>query len=128
MKKPDDELVKQIIILVMKKRKHVETQEELEKLVLSYLRRLDPDFIISPQKMRFLALGLPEIESRVRTKSSTKSVPDSCPACGGELELFKAKNLLGEDVVVAFKCSCGYAGTSTSFAPAQYEFFYRETF
>lgn len=126
MEKPNDELVKQIILIVMRKRKLVETQDELEKLVNNYLKRLDPEFLISPQKMRFLALGLPRVETHVRTKVSGKIAPQSCPACRSNLELFYAKNLLDQKIVVAFKCKCGYAGTTTSFTPAQYHFVYKD--
>ncbi len=125
MKKVPDDLLKQIILLVMKKKKKVETQEELEKLVKKYLKRLDPEFVVSPKKIRFLALSLPQIETRVETKSTSKKPPKKCPACGGNLSYFHAVNLKNEKVVVAFECKCGYAGTTTSFTPAQYHFMYK---
>lgn len=117
-KKVSDEEIKSAILSVMESRTFVKSQEELASLVINEINDN-----IQPQKIRVLALELPQIEVRVLTKKSNREKPTNCPSCGKPLKALYAKNLLEKKVVVALECSrCLYRGTLKSFAPFRYEF------
>jgi uncharacterized protein with PIN domain len=123
MKIPDSKLVKRVILEILKSKGIVHTQEELGNLVQKELSKLDKKFHISSQRVRRLALELNGLEATVKTKKSSGKKPDRCPACDKELKSLYAKNLVGEKVVVGFKCgNCGYQGDVEAFVPMLYEF------
>lgn len=117
-KKITDDEIKSAILSVMERRSFVKSQEELASIVADEINGN-----IQPQKIRVLALELPEIEVRVLTKKSNREKPTNCPSCGKSLKGLYAKNLLDKKVIVALECNrCLYRGTLKSFAPFRYEF------
>jgi len=120
---PNIELVKRIIYHTLKRCGVVHTQDELSELVLKELKKLNKKFTITPQRTRKIALQVDNIEITVKTKKSKKTKPKKCPVCGNKLTPIYAKNLLGEKIVVGFKCKvCHYHGDEKFFAPMKYEF------
>lgn len=121
-KKIMDEEIKTAILSVMERRNFVKSQEELASIVGAEINDN-----IQPQKIRVLALELPDIEVRVLTKKSNREKPTNCPSCGKPLKGLYAKNLLDKKVIVALECNrCLYRGTLKSFAPFRYEFAMRK--
>lgn len=121
-KKISDDDIKSLIISVMEKHGFVKSQEELASLVNAEI-----DGVVQPQKIRVLALEIPEIEVRVLTKRSNREKPSNCPSCGKTLKGLYAKNLLDQKVIVGLEClRCSYRGTLKSFAPFRYEFSMRK--
>ncbi len=121
-KKISDETIKSAIMSVMERRSFVKSQEELTSFVNA---EINDNF--QPQKIRVLALEIPEIEVRVLTKKSNREKPTDCPSCGKRLKGLHAKNLLNQKVVVGLEClRCNYRGTLKSFAPFRYEFSLRK--
>lgn len=117
-KKITDEEIKSAILSIMKSHNSVRSQEEMASLVANEINNN-----VQPQKIRVLALELPQIEVRVLTKKSNREKPTNCPSCGKLLKGLYAKNLLDKKVVVGLECNrCLYRGTLKSFAPFRYEF------
>ena len=117
-KKITDDEIKSAILSIMKTHNSVRSQEELAFLVADEINDN-----VQPQKIRVLALELPQIEVRVLTKRSNREKPSNCPSCGKLLKALYAKNLLDQKVVVGLECGrCLYRGTLKSFAPFRYEF------
>jgi C4-type Zn-finger protein len=116
--KTSDEDIKSAILSVMKKRGFVKSQEELTSIVADEINES-----VQPQRIRVLALELPQIGVRVLTKKSNREKPSNCPSCGKPLKALYAKNFLDRKVVVGLECNrCLYRGTLKSFAPFRYEF------
>ncbi len=117
-----DDKIKSAISSVMESHSFVKSQDELSSLVSSVL-----EDNVQPQKIRVLALELPQIEVRVLTKKSNREKPSNCPSCGKPLKGLYAKNLLNQKVIVGLECGrCLYRGTLKSFAPFRYEFSIRK--
>ena len=101
----------------------VRTQEELAELVEENLKRLDQKFEIGPQRARKLALEVSGLEMNVETRKGSGELPETCPACDGELFATVSNNLKGERVMVGVHCRrCSYESDLKYFAPKRYEF------
>ncbi len=121
-KKITDDEIKSAILSIMENHTSVRSQEELSSLVADEINDN-----IQPQKIRILALELPQVEVRVLTKKSNREKPTNCPSCGKPLKGLYAKNLLNQKVIVGLECGrCLYRGTLKSFAPFRYEFSLRK--
>lgn len=125
MKIPNSELVKRVIRQVLKEEGIVRSQERLGELVEGELQRIDDEFQISGQRVRRIALEIPQAEISIETRKSEGERPEKCPVCGEQLTPLYAKNLEGEKTQVGFKCeNCGYSGDVEAFTPMRYEFKY----
>jgi len=124
---PKDEIVKILKKIILQKLK-VEYQEELCRLVLKELRKGGKNYSITPMRVRKLALSLPEIEVKVKTKRSKglKKI-DKCPVCESGIKPFKAKNLMNRDIVIGYECtSCGSQSDLEAFMPMKYIFIFHK--
>jgi hypothetical protein len=122
-----EEEIKQAIVNVMKKYKHISSQHELAFLVIKELRKKYPSALLSSKRARIIALTIPQIKVKVITKKSQKAEPKTCPACQGRLKGLYAVNLLNKKVLVGLQCEkCGYKGSLKSFEPYKYEFYFVE--
>jgi len=125
---PSDEEVKEAIRYVVKTRKIVESQEELCELALRFLRKKNEKYVLSPLRAKRIALSIPEIE----VKAKTKKVPqvekiERCPICDSDIVPIKVKNLLNEEIIIGYKCtSCGYQSDLEAFIPMKYIFLWKE--
>ncbi|MCD6367851.1 MAG: hypothetical protein J7L45_02070 [Candidatus Aenigmarchaeota archaeon] len=123
IKIPKEDLVKRIIYQTLKKRGIVHTQEELANLVKDELKKINKNFTITPNRVRRIAIHVDGVEITVKTKKSNLGEPKRCPVCGNKLTPVYGKNLLGEKIVLGFKCNvCNYRGDEKFFAPMKYEF------
>ncbi|MEM5869944.1 MAG: hypothetical protein QXR09_02130 [Candidatus Aenigmatarchaeota archaeon] len=114
------EEIKQIV----SKRLRVESQEELAELVLKNLRKEDKSYTLSPIRVKRIALKIPEIEVKAKTKKTLKLPKiDKCPICESNIEPVKIKNLLNREIIIGYKCSsCGYQSDLEAFMPMKYIF------
>lgn len=121
---PSDEKVKEIIKKILKSRLRVESQEELSSLALKELQKEDKSFTLSPMRAKRIALQIPEIEVKARTKKTPKMQKiDKCPICEAKIEEIKVKNLLNRFIVVGYRCiNCGYQSDLEAFMPMRYVF------
>ena len=121
---PSEEKVAKIIKSVVKSRLRVESQEELARLVLKQLKKENKSYTLSPSRAKRIALGIPIIEVRAKTKRKVglRKI-ESCPVCDSKLKPIKVKNLLNQWITVGYKCTkCGYQSDLESFIPMKYLF------
>ena len=71
---------------VLQKRWRVGSQEELAGLVLRRLRKENRKFSLSPIRVKRVALLIPEIQIRAKTKRMHRLAKiDVCPVCENEI-------------------------------------------
>lgn len=106
----------------------VESQEELCKLVLRRLKREDKKFTLSPLRVKRIALLIPEIEVKAKTKRKKGLIKIvKCPICDSSIKPIKVKNLLNKFIIAGYKCTkCGYQSDLEAFIPMKYEFIWKE--
>lgn len=123
------EKVAETIKEVLLSRFEVESQEELCRLVLKRLGREDKNYTLSPIRMKRIALGIPEIEVKARTKKKVGLQKiEKCPICDSTLEPIKVKNLLDQDIMIGYRCtSCSYESDLEAFMPMKYIFLVKGT-
>lgn len=124
---PSKEMVANAIKKVLFSRKIVESQEELASLVERELKKVNKDYVVGTTRVKRIALEIPEIEVKAKTKKSVGLQKIyKCPICGSEVKEIKVKNLLGKDIVIGYKCSkCGYESDLEAFLPMRYIFIWK---
>jgi DNA-directed RNA polymerase subunit RPC12/RpoP len=120
-------MVANAIKKVLFSRKIVESQEELASLVERELKKVNKDYVVGTTRVKRIALEIPEIEVKAKTKKSVGLQKIyKCPICGSEVKEIKVKNLLGKDIVIGYKCSkCGYESDLEAFLPMRYIFIWK---
>ena len=124
---PPREIVADNIKKVLSSRKIVESQEELAALVEKELKKINKEYVITSTRVKRIALEIPEIEIKAKTKRSIGLQKiDKCPICGSEVLEMKVKNLIGKEIVIGYKCSkCGYESDLEAFLPMKYIFIWK---
>ena len=127
---PEKEKVVEAIKEVLKSRLKVESQEELCRLVLRQLRKGDKHYILSPIRVKRIALDVPEIEVKVKTKRKVGLVKiDKCPICDSPVKPIEVKNLLNKEVVIGYRCThCAYESDLEAFMPMKYIFILKQRY
>lgn len=109
-RKPSDTEVVEAIRDALRRHGVVSSQRKMTELALKELRRHDPDYSVSEQRIRRLAIrnDLASIEIRGRdTKEKTRA--SACPVCGGKTVRIKNLTVYGGTVTTGYKCRiCGY--------------------
>lgn len=109
-RKPSDTEVLEAIKDALHRHGVVSSQRKMTELVLKELRRHDPEYSVSEERVRRLAIqnALATIEihgrdSRVKTKAG------ACPVCGGRTKRIRNLTVYGGTVTMGYKCTtCGY--------------------
>ncbi len=124
---PSKEKVIEVIKDVLRRRLKVESQEDLCKLVLRKLKKENKDYTLSPMRVKRIALLIPEVEVKAKTKKAVRLQKiSSCPICDSPIEEIKVKNLLNKDIVIGYRCTkCGYESDLEAFMPMKYEFLWK---
>jgi len=124
---PSKDAVANAIKKILSSRKVVESQEELASLVEKELKKINKDYVVGATRVKRIALEIPEIEIKAKTKKSIGLQKiEKCPICGSEVNEIKVKNLLGKDIVIGYKCSkCGYESDLEAFLPMKYIFVWK---
>jgi hypothetical protein len=125
---PSKEKIVETVRQVLSTRLKIESQEELADLVLRRLEREEKNYILSPTRVKRIALGMPEVEVKAKTKKTVKLQKiTSCPVCEGKIEPLKVKNLLNKEIVIGFRCTnCGYESDLEAFMPMKYIFIWKK--
>lgn len=124
---PSKEKVMSILKRSVSSRLKVNSQQELSRLVLKQLIKYDKKYTITPLRARRIALSIPEIEVKAKTKKSSglKKV-NECPICESSIKPFKVKNLMDKKIVVGYECtSCKYQSDLEAFMPMKYVFIWK---
>ena len=124
---PRTDLVIHEIKEVMKKRKLVQSQEDLSYFVLEKLKQIDPDFVLSPRRVKDLVIKVPNIEIKAKTKKIPKMTKlEICPVCKKKVDKIYGKNLLNKRIHIGYVCKrCGYVTDLESFMPMKYIFIWK---
>ncbi|MBD3155955.1 MAG: hypothetical protein GF368_04860 [Candidatus Aenigmarchaeota archaeon] len=121
---PKEDFVYQIVRDVVRKRGIIETQEELCERVDKRLKKYNRNFVISPKRVRRIAIKVPNIKIKVKTRKSPKIKNiKRCPACKGRLKKIYGVNLIDKEVHVGYACSkCNFSSDLKSLVPMKYVF------
>ena len=127
---PTKEKVVEEIKQVLNRRLKVESQEELARLVLKRLIKEDKNYTLSPTRVKRIALTIPEVEVKAKTKKTVKLQKiTSCPVCESKIEPLKVKNLLNKEIVIGYRCTdCGYESDLEAFMPMKYIFILKQRY
>jgi len=125
---PKDDFIIQIIKNVVIKRKVIESQEELRTHVLKQLKKYDPIFVLSPKRVKKLALMVPEIKIKANTRKSPKIKKlKRCPICDKRIKKIYGKNLLGKKIHIGYVCkNCAFQSDLEKFMPMKYFFVWKK--
>jgi ribosomal protein L37AE/L43A len=112
---------------VLQRRFKVESQEELAALVLRKIKKENKMFSLSPIRAKRIALTIPEIEVKAKTKKNHTLVSISaCPVCESAISPIEVRNLANKKIVIGWKCSkCKYESDLEAFVPMKYSFVYK---
>jgi len=111
----------------LSRRLKIESQEELCKLVLGILRKEYKNYSLTPQRVKRLALTIPGVEVKAKTKKMPKIKKiKECPVCGSKIVPLKGKNLLNKKILIGYKCvNCAYQCDLEAFMPMKYFFVWK---
>ncbi|MEM7825192.1 MAG: hypothetical protein QXO27_04435 [Candidatus Aenigmatarchaeota archaeon] len=120
---PKDKLI-EIIKQIVASRFKVGSQEELYRLALKQLKKIDKNYTLSPIRAKRIALLIPEIEVKAKTKKTVKLQKiTKCPICDSGIVPIKIKNLLNKEIVIGYRCTrCAYESDLEAFMPMKYYF------
>ena len=121
---PRADLVKNIIKEVLKRRRVVQSQEDLSAIVLEKLKKIDKKYALSPRRTKNLVIKIPGIEIKAKTKKIPKITKlEDCPVCKRKFDKIFGKNLLNKKIHIGYICKrCGYTTDLESFMPMKYIF------
>jgi len=112
---------------ILSTRFKVESQHELTGLILKRLKKEDKSYTLSPTRVKRVALDIPEIEVKAKTKKNVKLQKITvCPVCESKIEPLKVKNLMKKDIIIGYRCTkCGYESDLEAFMPMKYIFIWK---
>ncbi len=109
-RKPTDTEVVDAIKDALRRHGVVSSQRKMTGLVLRELHRHDPDYSVSEERVRKLALknDLADIVIHGR-EGQEKTKAGACPVCGGKTKRLRNMTVYGGTVTFGYKCNaCGY--------------------
>ncbi len=123
------EKVKEILQQVLRSHLKIESQEELANHTLKILRKENENYSLSPTRAKRIALQIPEIEVKAKTKKTIRLQKiESCPICESSIQPITIKNLLDKEITIGHSCtSCGYESDLEAFMPMKYSFLWTPT-
>jgi uncharacterized protein with PIN domain len=127
-KLPEDEEVSNAIKRVLSRRGLVNSQRKLTELVRRELKSMDPDYAVTEERVRKLAIegGLAKISINARD-TGIKTSSSTCPVCGRRMEHIKNLTVYGGSVDLGYRCSkCTYWTGVKTRRPTRYVFSLKE--
>ncbi len=119
---PEEEEIRTALYLAMKKHRNFDSLTALHKATLKELKKINSSYAVSPKRVRIIAARSGFINLDIKTKDGDEK-PYICPVCGGKLEKIKSVSLLGEEIVVGYKCKlCPYKSGVKKSIPVRYHF------
>ncbi|MBS3055781.1 MAG: hypothetical protein J4452_04830 [Candidatus Aenigmarchaeota archaeon] len=124
---PSNEKIIEQIKNIVKSRFGIESQEVLSQLVMKRLKREDKLFSVSPNRVKKLALTIPSVHVKVKTKKMPKiDKIDKCPVCESKILPLEGTNLSNKKILIGYKCvNCSYSSDLEHFMPMKYLFVWK---
>ncbi len=120
-KLPKEEEIRKAIYKAMKKRGSFTSLTSLREEILKELKKMNKNYTISLKRARILTARSGFVKIIVKKKQADKKM-EMCPVCGAKLSKIKNISLLGEKVVIGYKCKlCNYRGKINEM-PTRYTF------
>lgn len=121
---PKEDFIAQVVREVIEERGSVQSQEELCFLTLRKLKKYNPKFVLSPRRVKNVALKVKGIVIKAKTKKSPKiDKLVNCPACKKKVRKIYGKNLVNKRIHIGYACdNCGYTTDLESIMPMKYIF------
>jgi len=127
---PKEEEVKEAIKTVMRERGIVNSQKKLHRLVMRVLKKIDPQYKVSGERLRILALSVEFVSMDIYTRESEEESisMEECPVCLGELRQIHNETIYGWKVTLGKACrKCTYWTGLTKKVPVRYVFKWKES-
>jgi len=119
---PTDEEVRNAIYFALRKNKSFPSLVKLREAVIKELKRMNNNYTISLRRTRIIAARSGCVKINAKMKASNKKLK-ACPICGGKLEPIKNYSLLGEEVIIGYRCRlCSYRASIKNELPTRYTF------
>jgi len=119
---PKEEEVRKAIYKALRKHGSFSSLNKLRQAVVTELEKMDVEYTISIRRARVLAARAGFVRIEVKKRHGRKKF-EKCPVCEGRLREIKNLSLLGEEVVVGYKCDlCKYKGKINE-VPIRYSFY-----
>lgn len=124
---PKADFVINIIKEVLRRRRVVQSQEDLCFLVLDRLKKYDKEYVLSPKRTKDLVIKIPNIMIKAKTKRVPRMTKlEKCPVCKKRVNKIHGKNLLNKKIHIGYVCRrCGYTTNLEAFMPMKYIFIWK---
>lgn len=120
---PSDEEVLGALMRVMAREGTVTSQRELRQEVLEELRVLEPDYAVSGERVRQLAIRSGYVDLEIRAGETDRDPPDRCIVCGDGFEKVRNRTLDDRTVTIGWSCTtCPYWTGEDRRVPLRYTF------
>ncbi|KAA0003203.1 MAG: hypothetical protein FE044_01845 [Thermoplasmata archaeon] len=119
---PKEEEIRNALYSALRKNKSFPSLVKLREAVIKELKKMNPSYTISMRRARVIAArsGFVKISAKMRASNKKLKV---CPICGAKLEPIKNYSLLGEEVIIGYKCKlCSYKAGIKNEMPVRYSF------
>ena len=122
---PDRDTVSDSVREVMRHNQRVESQRELSDLVQKELETVDPDYRISGERIRKIAVSSEAVRLEIEYRETDRDdLPDICPVCGNSMTPIINMTLEGDRTEVKRTCSvCPFSIGRKPRIPGRYIFF-----
>ena len=118
---PKEMEIRTAIYRALKRHGHFSSLNKLRKGIIEELKKIDKKYTISIPRARILTARSGFVKIKVKKKHEKKELHE-CPVCGDQLKKIKNLSLLGEKVVIGYRCQlCRYKGTMNE-VPLRYSF------
>ena len=106
----------------------IHSQQRFQELIITKLKKIDPDYELSPQRLRRIAARSDDIVLEIRCRTSVeKSEDTNCPVCNTAMKNIKNQTLYNWEVTIGHRCKvCGYWTGSDRRIPVRYIFKLKE--
>ena len=106
----------------------IHSQQRFQEIIIPKLKKIDPDYELSPERLRRIAAKSDDIILEIRCRTSTeKSENPMCPVCGTKMSYIKNQTLYNWEVNIGHKCKvCGYWTGTEKRIPVRYIFKLKE--
>jgi hypothetical protein len=106
----------------------IHSQERFQAILIKKLKKIDPQYELSPQRLRRIAARSDDIILEIKCRTSTeKSEESTCPVCNSKMNPTKNQTLYNWEVVIGHKCKvCGYWTGNERRIPVRYIFKLKE--